>query len=192
MTHIPIVIEKTKGGERGYDIYSRLLKDSIIFIGDSIDDNLANSVIAQMLFLSLEKKEKEISIYINSPGGNVTSGMAIYDTMRYISNPIATFCLGQCASMAAVLLAAGDKGRRFSLPNSRIMIHQPWGGASGSASDIRIQANEIERLKKSINKILVDHSGKPIETVEKDTDRDFFMSPKEAIEYGLIDTVLGE
>ncbi|MBN1257010.1 MAG: ATP-dependent Clp protease proteolytic subunit [Planctomycetes bacterium] len=189
-TLIPFVVERTGRGERSYDIYSRLLKDRIIFIGGAISDEVANTVIAQLLFCNLEKKEAEISIYLNSPGGSVTAGLAIYDTMQYLPNPIATYCIGQCSSMGAVLLAAGTKGKRHALPNSRIMIHQPWGGAEGSATDITIHAKEIVRLKEQLNLILSKHSGTPLKQVEKDTDRDFFMGPQEAKEYGLIDTML--
>ena len=189
-TMLPFVIERTGRGERSYDIYSRLLKDRIIFIGGGINDDVANAVIAQLLFLNLEKRDAEIAIYLNSPGGSVTAGLAIYDTMQYLPNPISTYCLGQCASFGAVLLAAGTKGKRYSLPNSRIMIHQPWGGAEGSASDITIQAQEIGRLKTMLNGILSKHSGKSVEQLEKDTDRDFFLNPEEAKAYGLIDEVL--
>ena len=187
---VPFVIERTGRGERSYDIFSRLLKDRIIFIGGAINDSVANLVIAQMLFLSLEKKDGVIQVYLNTPGGSVTAGLSIYDTMRYLPNPVATYCIGQCASMGAVLLTAGTKGRRFSLPNSRIMVHQPWGGAEGTASDIRIQADEIGRLKKRLNEILATHTGKPLEIIERDTDRDFFMGPEEAKDYGLIDEIL--
>ena len=187
---IPFVVERTARGERSYDIYSRLLKDRIIFIGGPVTDDVANTVIAQMLFCNLEKKEAEISIYLNTPGGSITAGLAIYDTMQYLPNPIATYCIGQCSSMGAVLLTAGTKGHRYALPNSRIMLHQPWGGTEGSASDIHIQAKEIDRLKKRINEIVAHHSGQPEDRIAKDADRDFFMGPEEAKEYGLIDTVL--
>lgn len=187
----PIVIEQTTHGERAYDIYSRLLKDRILFIGEEIDDNVANSILAQLLFLQSDDSEKEVSLYINSPGGSVTAGLAIYDTMRFLKCPVATYCVGQAASMAAVLLSAGSKGKRFALPNARIMIHQPWGGAQGQASDIEIQAKEIIRLKTKINDMLSKATGKPIKTIEKDTDRDFFMSSEEAVKYGLIDKVVG-
>ena len=190
MSLIPFVVERTGRGERSYDIYSRLLKDRIIFISGGIDDDTANTVIAQLLFCNLEKRDAEISVYLNTPGGSVTAGMAIYDTMRYLPNPICTYCIGQCASMGAVLLAAGTKGRRYALPHSRIMIHQPWGGAQGSASDITIQAREIGRLKRSLNEILAGHTGKDLATIEKDVDRDFFMSPSEALTYGIIDEIL--
>jgi len=187
---IPFVIERTGRGERSYDIFSRLLKDRIVFIGGPISDDVANCVIAQMLFLSLEKKDGEIQIYLNTPGGSVTAGMAIYDTMRYVPNPVATYCIGQCASMGAMLLAAGTKGHRYALPNSRIMIHQPWGGTEGTAADMWIQANEIERLKSRINEVIALHTGKSAEEVSRDSDRDFFMGAEEAVEYGLIDEVL--
>lgn len=187
---IPMVVEQTGRGERAYDIYSRLLKERIIFLGTEINDDVSNLVIAQLLFLQSEDAEKEISIYINSPGGVVTSGMAIYDTMQFVKCPITTYCMGQAASMGAVLLAAGAKGKRFALPNSRIMIHQPLGGAQGQATDIEIQTKEILRMKKRLNEILADHTGKPLKTIEKDTDRDFFMSAEEAVKYGLIDEVV--
>lgn len=187
---IPMVIEQTGRGERSYDIYSRLLKERIIFLGTEINDDVSNLVIAQLLFLQSEDAEKDISIYINSPGGVVTSGMAIYDTMQFVKCPITTYCMGQAASMGAVLLAAGAKGKRFALPNSRIMIHQPLGGAQGQATDIEIQTKEILRMKKRLNEILADHTGKPIKTIEKDTDRDFFMSAEEAVKYGLVDEVV--
>jgi len=187
---IPMVIETSGRGERAYDIYSRLLKDRILFIGGEIDDEVANLVIAQMLFLQNENPETDIHLYLNSPGGIVTSGLAIYDTMQFITAPVATYCLGQAASMGAVLLAAGAKGKRFSLPNSRIMIHQPLGGARGTATDISIQAEEIIRLRRMLNEILARHTGQPIEQIEKDTDRDRFMSSPEAVAYGLADKVL--
>lgn len=187
---IPMVIEQTGRGERSYDIYSRLLKERIIFLGTEINDDVSNLVIAQLLFLQSEDAEKDISIYINSPGGVVTAGMAIYDTMQFLKCPITTYCVGQAASMGAVLLAAGTKGKRFALPNSRIMIHQPLGGAQGQATDIEIQTKEILRMKKRLNEILADHTGKPIKTIEKDTDRDFFMSAAEAVAYGLVDEVV--
>ncbi len=184
------VIETTERGERAYDIYSRLLKDRIIFIGASISDELANSVIAQMLFLQSEDPDKDINMYINSPGGSVTAGLAIFDTMQYIKPDVCTTCIGQATSMGALLLAAGTKGKRFALPNSRIMIHQPIGGVQGQATDIDIQAKEILRVKKTINEILAKHTKQPIERIEKDADRDFFMSPEQAVEYGLIDKVI--
>jgi len=187
---IPMVIEQTGRGERAYDIYSRLLKERIIFLGTEINDDVSNLIIAQLLFLQSEDAEKDISIYINSPGGMVTSGMAIYDTMQFLKCPITTYCVGQAASMGAVLLAAGTKGKRFALPNARIMIHQPLGGSQGQATDIEIQTKEILRMKKRLNEILADHTGKPIKTIEKDTDRDFFMSAEEAVKYGLVDEVV--
>ena len=187
---IPMVIEQTGRGERSYDIYSRLLKERIIFLGTEINDDVSNLIIAQLLFLQSEDAEKDISIYINSPGGMVTSGMAIYDTMQFLKCPITTYCVGQAASMGAVLLAAGTKGKRFALPNARIMIHQPLGGSQGQATDIEIQTKEILRMKKRLNEILADHTGKPIKTIEKDTDRDFFMSAEEAVKYGLVDEVV--
>jgi len=188
---VPMVIEQTPRGERAFDIYSRLLKDNIIFIGTPIDDIVANLVVAQMLFLESEDPDREISLYINSPGGSVTAGMAIYDTMQFVRCPVTTFCIGQCASMAAVLLTAGTKGRRFALPNSRILIHQPHaGGISGQASDIKIQAEEILRLRERINEILAYHTGKALEQIEKDVDRDRIMSAMQAKEYGLIDQVI--
>ncbi len=187
---IPMVIEQTGRGERAYDIYSRLLKDNIIFIGTPIDDNVANVVIAQLLFLEAENPDKDISIYINSPGGTVSAGLAIYDTMQFIKPDISTICIGQAASMGAVLLAGGTKGKRFSLPNSRILIHQPMGGMQGQASDIQIHANEIARIKSLLNNILAGHTGKPVSQIEKDTDRDNIMSPEEAISYGLMDRII--
>jgi ATP-dependent Clp protease protease subunit len=187
---VPMVVEQTGRGERAYDIYSRLLKERIIFLGTEINDDVSNLVIAQLLFLQSEDAEKDISMYINSPGGVVTAGMAIYDTMQFVKCPITTYCMGQAASMGAVLLAAGAKGKRFALPNSRIMIHQPLGGAQGQATDIEIQTKEILRMKKRLNEILADHTGKPIKTIEKDTDRDFFMSAEEAVKYGLVDEVV--
>jgi len=190
VTLVPIVIEQSSRGERAFDIYSRLLKDRIIFLGGGIDDSIADLVIAQLLFLESEDPEKDISIYINSPGGVVTAGMAIYDTMQYIKPDVSTICIGQAASMGAVLLAAGARGKRYALPNSRIMIHQPLGGAQGQASDIEIQAQEILRMKDMLNGILEYHTGQPLKRIKKDTDRDFFMSSKEAREYGLIDEVV--
>lgn len=189
---IPTVIEQTGRGERAYDIYSRLLKERIIFLGTEINDTVSNLVIAQLLFLQSEDADKDISVYINSPGGVVTAGMAIYDTMQFVKCPITTYCMGQAASMGAVLLAAGEKGKRYALPNSRIMIHQPLGGAQGQATDIEIQTKEILRMKKSLNQILAHHTGQPVKTVEKDTDRDFFMSAKEAVKYGLVDEVVSK
>lgn len=190
MTLVPIVIEQSSRGERAFDIYSRLLKDRIIFLGGGIDDSIADLVIAQLLFLESEDPEKDISIYINSPGGVVTAGMAIYDTMQYIKPDVSTICIGQAASMGALLLAAGAKGKRYALPNSRIMIHQPLGGAQGQASDIEIQAQEILRMKDMLNNILEFHTGQPLKRIKKDTDRDYFMSAKEAKAYGLIDEVV--
>ena len=188
----PIVIEETPKGERSYDIYSRLLKDNIIFLGTGIDDTVANAVVAQMLFLESEDPDKDIQIYINSPGGVVTAGLAIYDTMQFVKNDIVTYCIGQCSSMAAVLLAAGTKGKRFALPNGRIMIHQPSGGAQGQASDIEITFKEIQRLKEMLAQLMSNHTGQPVKKLIKDMDRDYFMNPKEAMEYGLIDRVLTE
>lgn len=187
---IPMVVEKTGGGERAYDIYSRLLKDRIVFVSGEVEDDMANAVVAQLLFLQAQDSKKEVSMYINSPGGSVTAGLAILDTMRMISCPVATYCVGQAASMGAVLLAAGEKGKRHALPNARIMIHQPWGGAQGKASDIEITAREILRLKDVLNRILAETSGKTVEEVLKDTDRDHFMSAAEAKEWGIVDKVL--
>jgi ATP-dependent Clp protease, protease subunit len=187
---LPSVLESTGRGERQWDVYSRLLKDRIVFIGSPIDDTIANNVIAQMLFLQMEDPKKDISIYINSPGGVVTGGMAIYDTMNFMSCDVTTYCIGMAASMATVLLAAGTKGKRFALPNSRIMIHQPTGGASGQTSDISIQAREILRWRRTLNEVISKHSGKPVEQIEKDSDRDYYMSAQEALEYGLVDRVL--
>jgi ATP-dependent Clp protease protease subunit len=185
-----MVIEQSSRGERAYDIYSRLLKDRIVFLGSAMNDEIANLIIAQLLFLESEDPEKDINFYINSPGGVVTSGLAIYDTMQYIKPDIATVCLGQAASMGAVLLAAGSSGKRYALPNSRIMIHQPMGGSQGQASDIAIQAKEILRMRDALNEILAKHTGQDLERVQKDTDRDFFMSGNDAKEYGLIDHVM--
>jgi ATP-dependent Clp protease, protease subunit len=187
---VPIVVEQTGRGERSYDIYSRLLKERIVFIGSEITDDLANLVVAQLLFLQSEDATKDVSVYINSPGGSVTAGLAIYDTMQFLKCDVVTYCVGQAASMGAVLLAAGSKGKRHALPGARIMIHQPWGGAQGTASDIHIQSQEIMRLKDYLNGILAKHTGKPVKTVAKDTDRDFFMSAEEAATYGLVDDVL--
>jgi ATP-dependent Clp protease protease subunit len=186
----PYVIEKTGRGERAYDIYSRLLEDRIVFIGSSVNDFVANSVVAQLLFLQKENKKQDVHMYINSPGGSVTSGLAIYDTMQFVECPISTWCIGQASSMGAVLLAAGTKGKRFSLPHARVMIHQPWGGARGTAEDIHIQAREIKTLKKVLVEILARHTGKPPEKIEADSDRDYFMSGYEAKEYGLVDEVI--
>jgi ATP-dependent Clp protease protease subunit len=190
MSIIPIVIEQTGRSERAYDIYSRLLKDRIIFIGTVIDDHIANTVIAQLLFLQTEDPDKDIHLYVNSPGGIVSSGLAIYDTMQYVKPNIATYCIGQAASMSALLLAAGTKGKRFALPNSRIMLHQPMGGFQGQATDIEIHAREILRMKDTLNKILSTHTGQPYEKIQADTDRDFFMSGEEAKEYGIVDEVI--
>jgi len=187
---IPMVIEQSSRGERAYDIYSRLLKDRIIFLGTPMNDEIANLLIAQLLFLESEDPDKDINFYINSPGGTVTSGLAVYDTMQYIKPDIATVCVGQAASMGALLLSAGTKGKRYSLPNSRILIHQPMGGFQGQASDIAIQAKEILRMKETLNKILAFHTGKNFEQIQDDTDRDFFMAGDEAKEYGLIDHVI--
>ncbi|GFE58767.1 ATP-dependent Clp endopeptidase proteolytic subunit ClpP [Geobacter sp. AOG1] len=187
---VPIVVEQTGRGERSYDIYSRLLKDRIVFLGGQIDDNLSNLVVAQLLFLEAEDPDKDIHLYINSPGGVVTSGMAIYDTMQYIKAPVSTICVGQAASMAALLLAGGEKGKRFSLTHSRIMIHQPLGGFQGQATDIHIHSQEILRMKKTLNQILASHSGQTLEKVEADTERDYFMSGEDARNYGIIDSMI--
>jgi ATP-dependent Clp protease protease subunit len=190
-TLVPIVIEQTaRGYERAYDIYSRLLKDRILFIGTPIDDYVANLVIAQMLFLQMEEKDKDINVYINSPGGSVTAGLAIYDTIQFLKCDVATYCVGQASSMGALLLCAGTKGKRQALPNSRIMIHQPWGGVQGAAEDISRHAQEILRMRDRINEILARHTGKPLERLQKDTDRDYFMSAQEAKDYGLVDEVI--
>jgi ATP-dependent Clp protease protease subunit len=188
--YVPIVIEQTGRGERAYDIYSRLLKDRIVMLGTPIDDHISNLIVAQLLFLEAEDPEKDIYLYINSPGGVVTAGLAIYDTMQYIKPDVVTICMGQAASMGAVLLAAGAPGKRFALPHARIMIHQPLGGFQGQATDIEIHAKEILRLKRMLNEILSKHTGKPLEKIEQDTERDYFMSAEEAMEYGLIDKVL--
>lgn len=187
---VPYVVEKTGYGERHYDIFSRLLKDRIIFIGTPIDDTVSNLVVAQMLFLQNENKNQDINLYINSPGGSITAGLAIYDTMQFVQCDVATYCIGQAFSMAAVLLAAGMKGKRHALPHTRIMLHQPWGGMKGTATDISIQAEEILRLKRYLNSILMRHTGQPMERIERDVDRDFYMSSTEAKEYGLIDEVV--
>ncbi|MCF7887052.1 MAG: ATP-dependent Clp endopeptidase proteolytic subunit ClpP [Candidatus Omnitrophica bacterium] len=189
-TYVPMVIEKTGRAERAYDIFSRLLKDRIIFIGTPIDDNVANVVIAQMLFLQMEDTKKDISLYINSPGGTITAGMAIYDTMQFVKCDVASYCIGQAASLGALLLASGAKNKRFALPNSRIMIHQPWGGYQGTASDIAIHAKEVINVKEKVNKILSRHTGKPLKQIEKDTDRDYFMSASESKNYGIVDDVI--
>ena len=187
---VPMVVEQTARGERAYDIYSRLLKDRIVFVGTPIDDVVANLIIAQMLFLQMEEPDKDINVYINSPGGSVTAGLAIYDTMQFVKPNVATYCLGQASSMGAVLLAAGTKGKRFALPSARIMIHQPWGGVQGAAADISIQAKEILRLRERLNEILSKHTGQPVEQIARDTDRDYFMSAEEAKAYGLVDEVI--
>jgi len=187
---VPMVIETTGRGERAYDIYSRLLKDRVLFIGTPIDDMVANLVVAQLLFLQMEDPEKDIHLYINSPGGSVTSGMAVYDTMQFLKCDVATYCIGQAASMGAVLLCAGTKGKRYTLPNSRVMIHQPWGGAQGVASDIQIQAKEIQGMKERLNRILAKHTGQDVAKIEKDGDRDYFMSAEEAKAYGVVDEVV--
>ena len=190
MPLIPMVIEQSSRGERAYDIYSRLLKDRIIFLGTAMNDEIANLIIAQLLFLESEDPDKDINFYINSPGGLVTAGLAVYDTMQYIKPDITTVCIGQAASMGALLLTAGTNGKRYSLPNARILIHQPMGGFQGQASDIEIQAKEILRMKDTLNQILVGHTGKSLEQIQKDTDRDFFMSGEEARDYGIIDEVI--
>ncbi len=190
MALIPIVVEQTNRGERSYDIYSRLLKDNIIFVGEEIDDHLANLVIAQLLFLEAEDPARDIWLYINSPGGSVTAGMAIYDTMQFVKPDINTICLGQAASMAAVLLAAGTKGKRFALPNSRVLIHQPMGGVSGQATDIDIQAKEILRMRERIFQVLADHTGKAPDVIRVDCERDNFMTPEHALDYGIVDKIL--
>ena len=187
---VPIVVEHSARGERAYDIYSRLLKDRIVFIGTPVDDMVSNLIIAQLLFLQSEDPDKDISVYINTPGGSVTAGLAIYDTMQFVKPAVATYCVGQATSMGAVLLAAGTKGKRFALPNSRIMIHQPWGGVQGAAADISIQAKEILRLRERLTAILAKHTGQSLEKVEKDSDRDYFMSADEAKTYGLVDEVI--
>ncbi len=192
MSLIPIVVEQTSRGERAYDIYSRLLKDRIIFLGTAIDDIVANTVIAQLLFLEADDPDKDIYLYINSPGGIVTAGLAIYDTMNYIKSPVSTICIGQAASMGALLLAAGTRGKRFSLPHARVMIHQPMGGFQGQATDIEIHAKEMLKMKDTLNKILANHTGQPIEKIQTDTDRDFFMSGEDAKGYGIVDEVIAK
>ncbi|MBI3803674.1 MAG: ATP-dependent Clp endopeptidase proteolytic subunit ClpP [Nitrospirae bacterium] len=187
---VPMVIEQTNRGERAYDIYSRLLKDRIIFLGTAIDDNVSNLIIAQLLFLEAEDPEKDINLYVNSPGGHVTSGLAIYDTIQYIKSPVSTICIGQAASMGALLLTAGAKGKRFALPNARVMIHQPMGGFQGQATDIDIHAREILKIRERLNEIMAKHSGQQIEKIRTDTERDYFMSGEEAKTYGLIDEVI--
>ena len=189
-TLVPMVVEQTGRGERAYDIYSRLLKDRIIFVGTIVDDVISNLVIAQMLFLQMDDADKDINVYINTPGGSVTSGLAIYDTMQFVKPDVATYCIGQATSMGALLLASGAKGKRFALPHARIMIHQPWGGVQGAASDINIQAKEILRLRDKLNEILSNHTGQTLEKVTKDTDRDYFMSADEAKTYGIVDEVI--
>ena len=187
---VPMVVEQTNRGERSYDIYSRLLQDRIVLLSGEVNDESANLIVAQLLFLQAQDPKKTINMYINSPGGSVTAGLAIYDTMQFISCPVATYCIGQAASMGAVLLTAGAKGKRFALPNARIMIHQPWGGAEGKASDIEITAREIIRLKEKLNRILADNTGRPLEEIERDTERDNFMTAEQALAYGLIDRVV--
>lgn len=190
MALIPMVVEQSGRGERGYDIYSRLLKERIVFIGSAIDDDIANLIIAQLLYLESEDPDKDINLYINNPGGSVTAGLAIYDTIQYIKSDVSTICIGQAASMGALLLAAGAKGKRYALPHARIMIHQPLGGVQGQATDIDIQAREILRMREELNKVLVKHTGQSIDKIQTDTDRDFFMSPEHAKKYGIIDEVL--
>jgi ATP-dependent Clp protease protease subunit len=191
MVLIPMVVEQTSRGERAYDIYSRLLKDNVIFLGQPIDDNVSNLIIAQMLFLEAENPEKDIWIYINSPGGSITGGLAIYDAMQYVKPDVATICMGQAASMGAVLLAAGKKGKRYALPNSRVLIHQPWlQGLGGQATDIDIHAKDIIRMRQRLNQILADHTGQPMEKIERDTDRDYILSAPDAVTYGIVDQVI--
>jgi ATP-dependent Clp protease protease subunit len=191
-SYVPIVIEQTSRGERAYDIFSRLLKDRIVFLGSVINDPVADTVIAQLLFLESENPEKDIFVYVNSPGGNVTSGLAIYDTMQYIKCDVATMCLGQAASMAAVLLAAGTKGKRYALPHARVMLHQVLGGVEGQATDIEIHAREILRMREELNRILSKHTNQPIDRIAKDTERDFFLRPNDALEYGLVDAIISK
>lgn len=188
--HLPFIIEQTSRGERVYDIWSRLLLERIVFLGSPITDQVANVVIAQLLYLDAESKEKDIYMYINSPGGSITAGLAVYDTMQYVSADVVTICVGQCASMATVLLSAGAPGKRFALPHSRIMLHQPWGGVEGTAQDIEIHAKEILRLRRIVNEILAFHTGQPVSKIEQDTQRDFFMSAEEALKYGIIDRII--
>jgi ATP-dependent Clp protease protease subunit len=193
MVLIPMVVEQTSRGERAYDIYSRLLKDNVIFLGQPIDDNIANLIIAQLLFLEAENPEKDISVYINSPGGSITAGLAIYDTMQYVKPDIQTICLGQAASMAAVLLAAGKKNKRYALPNSRVLIHQPWlQGLGGQATDIDIHAKDILRQRQRLNEILANHTGQPIDKIMRDTDRDYILQAQESVDYGLVDQVIAK
>jgi len=187
---VPMVVEQTGRGERAYDIYSRLLKERIVFIGTAIDDDVSNLVIAQLLFLQSEDPEKDINVYINSPGGSVTAGLAIYDTMRFVKCEVNTFCVGQAASMGALLLTAGTKGKRFALPHSRVMIHQPWGGVTGQAADIKIQAEEILKAKKLLNELMAKHTGRSVQQIEQETERDRYMSPMEAKEYGIVDEIV--
>jgi ATP-dependent Clp protease protease subunit len=191
-SYVPIVIEQTSRGERAYDIFSRLLKDRIVFIGSAINDAVADTVIAQLLFLESENPEKDIFVYVNSPGGNVTSGLAIYDTMQYIKPDVATMCIGQAASMAAVLLAAGTKGKRYALPHARVMLHQVLGGVEGQATDIEIHAKEILRIREELNRILAKHTNQPIDRISKDTERDFFLRPNDALEYGIVDAIISK
>lgn len=190
MQLVPMVVEQTSRGERAYDIYSRLLKDRIVFIGSPIDDNVANLIIAQLLFLESEDPDKDVNVYVNTPGGAIYSGLAVYDTMQYIKPDVSTICVGLAASMGSLLLAAGTKGKRFALPHSRIMMHQPLGGAKGQAADIEIHAREIIRIRESLNNILSHHTGQPVDRISRDTDRDFYMSAGEALEYGIIDSIL--
>ncbi len=187
---IPMVVEQTGRVERAYDIYSRLLKDRIVFVGTVVDDNVSNIVIAQLLFLQMENPEKDISIYINTPGGAVTSGLAVYDTMQFVKPDVCTYCVGQASSMGALLLSAGTKGKRYALPHARVMIHQPWGGVQGAAADINIQAKEILRLRERINELLAKHTGQDVKKIAKDTDRDYFMTAEEAKDYGIVDEVI--
>lgn len=191
-SYVPIVIEQTSRGERAYDIFSRLLKDRIVFIGSAINDPVADTVIAQLLFLESENPEKDIFVYVNSPGGNVTSGLAIYDTMQYIKPDVATMCIGQAASMAAVLLAAGAKGKRYALPHARVMLHQVLGGVEGQATDIEIHAKEILRIREELNRILAKHTNQPIDRISKDTERDFFLRPNDALDYGIVDAIISK
>lgn len=191
-SYVPIVIEQTSRGERAYDIFSRLLKDRIVFLGSAINDAVADTVIAQLLFLESENPEKDIFVYVNSPGGNVTSGLAIYDTIQYIKPDVATMCIGQAASMAAVLLAAGTKGKRYALPHARVMLHQVLGGVEGQATDIEIHAREILRIREELNRILAKHTNQPIDRISKDTERDFFLRPNDALEYGIVDAIISK
>lgn len=191
-SYVPIVIEQTSRGERAYDIFSRLLKDRIVFLGSAINDAVADTVIAQLLFLESENPEKDIFVYVNSPGGNVTSGLAIYDTIQYIKPDVATMCIGQAASMAAVLLAAGSKGKRYALPHARVMLHQVLGGVEGQATDIEIHAKEILRMREELNRILAKHTNQPIDRISKDTERDFFLRPNDALEYGIVDAIISK